>query len=130
MRFGSKGKLSPRYIGPYDILERVGPLAYRLALPPELARIHNVFHVSMLRRYRSDPSHVLKDSEVQVYENLTYVEEPVSIVDQKVKQLRKRSILMVKVMWKNHGITEATWETEEKMRKNYPHLFPVSVIKF
>ena len=80
----------------------------------------------MLRRYRSDPSHVLKDSEVQVSENLTYVEEPVSIVDQKVKQLRKRSIPMVKVIWKNHGITEATWETEEKMRKGYPYLFPDS----
>ena len=85
MRFEKKGKLSPRYIGPYEILERVGPLAYRLALPPELARIHNVFHVRMLRRYRSDPSHVLKDSEVRVYENLTYVEEPMTIVDHKVK---------------------------------------------
>ena len=124
LRFGNKGKLSPRYIGPYEILERVGPLAYRLALPPDLARIHNVFHVSMLRRYRSDPSHVLKDSEIQVSEDLTYVEEPVSIVDQKIKQLRNRAIPMVKVIWKNHGITEATWETEEKMRKNYPHLFP------
>ena len=60
MRFGNKGKLSPRYIGPYEIIEKVGPLAYKLALPPELARIHNVFHVSMLRRYRSDPSHVIK----------------------------------------------------------------------
>ena len=80
----------------------------------------------MLRRYRSDPSHVLKDSEVQVYENLTYVEEPMTIVDHIVKQLRKRSIPMVKVIWKNHGIIEATWETEEKMRRNYPHLFPDS----
>ena len=74
MRFGNKGKLSPRYIGPYEILERVGPLAYRLALPPDLAKIHNVFHVSMLRRYRSDPSYVLRDSEIEVSDNLTYVE--------------------------------------------------------
>ena len=123
MRFGNKGKLSPRYIGPYEITEKVGPLAYRLALPPELARIHNVFHVSMLRRYRSDPSHVLKDSEVEISENLSYIEEPVSIVDYRVKQLRRREIPMVKVIWKNHGIEEATWETEEKMRRDYPHLF-------
>ena len=108
MRFGSKGKLSPRYIGPYEIVERVGPLAYRLALPPELAKIHNVFHVSMLRRYKSDPSHVLKDSEVEVSENLTYIEEPMAIVDHKVRQLWKRAIPIIKVIWKNHGIEEAT----------------------
>ena len=126
MRFGNKGKLSPRYIGPYKILERVGPLAYRLALPPELARIHNVFHVSMLRRYRSDPSHVLRDSEIEVSENLTYVEEPIAIVDHEIRQLRKRAIPMVKVIWKNHDLKEATWETEEKMRRNYPYLFQES----
>ena len=74
MRFGNKGKLSPRYIGPYEIIRKVGPLAYRLALPPDLARIHNVFHVSMLRRYRYNPSHVLKDSEVEILENLSYIE--------------------------------------------------------
>ena len=126
LRFGNKRKLSPRYIGPYEIVERVEPLAYKLSLPPELSRIHNVFHVSMLRRYRSDPSHILKDSEVEVSENLTYVEEPVAIVDYKIKQLRKRVIPMVKVIWKNHNVEEATWETEEKMRRNYPHLFPKS----
>ena len=123
IRFGNKGKLSPRYIGPYEILEKVGPLAYRLALPFELAKIHDVFLVRMLRRYRSDPSHVLKDSEVEVLENLTYVEEPMTIADYKIKQLRKRTIPMVKVIWKNHGIEEATWETEEKMKRDYPHLF-------
>ena len=85
MRFGNRGKLSPRYVGPYEIIEKVGPLAYRLALPPELAKIHDVFHVSMLRRYRSDPSHILKDSEIEISENLIYVEEPMTIVDHKVK---------------------------------------------
>ena len=98
MRFGNKGKLSPRYIGLYEIIEKIGPLSYRLALPPELSRIHDVFHVSMLRRYRSDPSHVIKDSEVQLSENLSYVEEPVRIVDRKIKQLRNREIPMVKVI--------------------------------
>jgi len=72
MRFGKKGKLSPHFIGSYEILERVGPLAYRLALPPELERIHSVFHVSMLRRYRSDPSHVLSVEEIEVNPDLSY----------------------------------------------------------
>ena len=89
-------------------------------------RIHDVFHVSMLRRYRSDPSHVLKDSEVTLSENLSYVEEPVQIVDRRVKQLRQREISMVKVLWKHHSIKEATWETEEKMRRDYPQLFSES----
>ncbi len=80
MRFGRKGKLSPRFIGPYEVLERVGPLAYRLALPLELEKIHNVFHVSMLRRYQSDPSHVLLVKEIEVNPYLTYEEEPIEIL--------------------------------------------------
>ena len=107
MRFGNKGKLSPHYSGLYEIVEKVGPLAYKLALPPELAKIHDVFHVSMLRRYRSDPSHVLKDSEVTLFENLSYNEEPIKIVDHKIKQLRQRQIPMVKIVWKHHGVEEA-----------------------
>ncbi|KAL0410503.1 UNVERIFIED_CONTAM: hypothetical protein Slati_3640000 [Sesamum latifolium] len=81
LRFGKKEKLSPRYIGPYEILERVGPLAYRLALLAELSQIHDVFHVSMLRRYRSDPSHILREPEIEISEGLTYVEEPTEILD-------------------------------------------------
>ncbi|XP_049348944.1 uncharacterized protein LOC125813488 [Solanum verrucosum] len=76
MRFGQKGKLSPRFIRPYEILERVGPVAYKLALPPELEKIHNSFHVSLLRRYRSDPSHVLSVEYIEVNPDLTYNEEP------------------------------------------------------
>ena len=130
MRFGNKGKLSPRYIGPYEIIEKVGPLAYTLALPPEFSQIHNVFHVSMLIKYHSDPTHVLKDQTVEISHNLSYVEEPVSIVDYKAKKLRTREIPMVKVIWKNHSKEEATWETEEKMRKQYPHLFNSTGTKF
>ena len=74
LRFGKKGKLSPRFIGPYEILERVGPVAYRLALPLELAKLHDVFHVSMLRRYRSDPSHILPVQDIQVQEDFTFDE--------------------------------------------------------
>ena len=76
LRFGKKGKLSPRFIGPYEILERFGPMAYHLALPPELAKLHNVFHVSMLRRYLSDGSHILPIPDIQVHEDFSYKEEP------------------------------------------------------
>ncbi|WOG99882.1 hypothetical protein DCAR_0519238 [Daucus carota subsp. sativus] len=123
MRFGNKGKLSPRYIGPYEIIEKIGPLAYRLALPPELSQIHDVFHVSMLRRYRSDPTHVLKDPGIEINDNLSYIEEPIKIIEHKTKQLRNREIPLVKVLWRNHAVEEATWETEEHMRSKYPHLF-------
>ena len=80
MRFGKKGKLSPRFIGPYEVIEKVGPMAYRLALPPELENIHSVFHVSMLRRYRSDPSHVVSSETIELRPDLTYEEEPVEIL--------------------------------------------------
>ena len=126
VRFGKRGKLSPRYIGPYEILERVGPVAYRIALPMELAQIHDVFHVSMLRRYRSDPSHVIPRQTIELKENMSYVERPVQILDTRVKQLRSRRIPMVKVVWQNHPGKEATWETEEYIRENYPHLFLVT----
>jgi len=123
MRFGQKGKLSPRFIGPYEILERVGPVAYKLALPPELDKIHNVFHVSMLRRNRSDPSHVLPVESIEVNPDLTYNEEPILIQARKVKKLRNKRIPLVKVLWRNHSRKEATWEREEDMRIQYPHLF-------
>ena len=98
MRFGKRGKLSPRYIGPYEIIERVGSLAYRLALPPELARIHNVFHVSMLRKYIADPSHVLQEQPISLTRDLSYEEEPVQILDRREKVLRTKSISLVKVL--------------------------------
>ena len=85
LRFGQKGKLSPRFIGPYEILERIGLVAYRLALPPELTKLHDVFHVSMLRRYRSDESHILPVQEIQVQEDLSYDEEPKTILVREVK---------------------------------------------
>ena len=87
LRFGRKGKLSPRFIGPYEILERVGPVAYRLALPLELAKLHDVFHVSILRRYHSDPSHILLVQDIQVQEDFTFDEEPKAILDREIRQL-------------------------------------------
>ena len=87
LRFGRKGKLSPRFIGPYEILERVGLVVYCLALPPELAKLHDVFHVSMLRRYRYDPSHILPVQDIQVQEDFTIDEEPKAILDREIRQL-------------------------------------------
>ena len=90
VRFGKNGKLSPRFIGPYKVIKKVGPVAYRLALPPELENIHNVFHVSMLRRYRSDPSHVVSSEVIELRLDLTYEEEPVEILAREVKELRNK----------------------------------------
>ena len=123
LRFGKRDKLSLRYIGPYEIVSKVGPVAYKLKLPPELSRIHDTFHVSMLRKYISDPSHVLREKPVQLKENLTYEETPVQIVDRKEQVLRSKVIHLVKVLWKNHERETATWEPEAQMRRQYPHLF-------
>ncbi|KAL5576239.1 hypothetical protein UlMin_017938 [Ulmus minor] len=108
MRFGKKGKLSPRYIGPFEILERIGKVAYKIALPSELAVVHNVFHISMLQKYISDPSHVLEREPIEVREDLTYEEQPVQILDRKDKALRNKVIPLVKVLWRNHNVEEAT----------------------
>ena len=120
--FGRKGKLSPRFIGPYEILERVGPVVYRLALPPKSAKLHDVFHVSMLRRYRSDPSHILPVQDIQVQEDFTFDEEPKAILDREIRQLWNKQVPLVKVLWKHHGMEEATWEPESTMRVQYPQL--------
>ncbi|KAG8503264.1 hypothetical protein CXB51_001221 [Gossypium anomalum] len=108
LRFGRKGKLSPRFIGPYEISERVGPVAYRLILSLELEKIHNVFHVSMLRRYRSGPSHIINPSEVEIQSDMSYEEEPIRILAREVKELRNKKVPLVKVLWLKHGMEEAT----------------------
>ncbi|KAK5795286.1 hypothetical protein PVK06_036546 [Gossypium arboreum] len=122
LRFGKKGKLSLQFIGPYRVLKRVGPVAYQLELPPELDRIHDLFHVSMLRRYRSDPAYVVPVAEIEVQTDLTFEEEPVQILARDVKVLRRKFVPLVKVIWRNHGREEATWELEETMRQQYPQL--------
>ena len=122
-RFGKKDKLSPRFIGPYEILERVGAVAYRLALPPNLSAIHLVFHVSMLRKYMSDPSHVLEVHPIELRDDMIYEVQPEAIVDRQVRKIRLKDITSVKVKWKGHSHEEATWELEDKMHEEYPHLF-------
>ena len=123
MRFGQKGKLSSRFIGIQEILERVGLVEYKLDLLPKLDNINNVFHVSMLIRYRSDPSHVLLVEYIEVNPNFTYNEEPILIQAREVKQLTNKSIPLVKILWSNHYEKEATYEREEDMRTQYPHFF-------
>ena len=123
--FGKKGKLSPRFIGSYEVLERIGPVTCRLALPPKLAKLRNVFHVSMLRRYCSDESHILPVQDVQVQAYLSYDEEPKAILTREVKQLRNKQVSLVKVLWQHHGKEEATWEQEATMKAQYPQLFTI-----
>ena len=130
LRFGKRRNLSPRYIGPYKIVERVGEVAYRLELPSYLDRIHDVFHVSMLRKYIPNPSHVLTEQPVEIQENLTYEEEPVQILDRREQVLRNKTIPLVKVLWRSHTVEEATWEHEEHMKKHYPHLFEYECFNF
>ena len=122
-RFGKKGKLSPRFIGPFEILERIGQVAYRLALPPALSAVHDVFHVSALRRYVSDETHVLSYEDLVLDETLSYEEQPVEILDRKDKVLRNKTIPLVKVLWRNSKVEEATWELESDMRSQHPELF-------
>ncbi|XP_057808625.1 uncharacterized protein LOC131023098 [Salvia miltiorrhiza] len=122
-RFGVKGKLRPRFIDPYEILEKIGPVACRLALPPSFGNVHNVFHVSQLRRYVFDPKHVVYQEEMVLEPDLSYEESPEIILDRKIQQLRSKSIALVKVQWRHHGYEEATWELEDKMREKYPELF-------
>ena len=99
-------------------------MAYKLALPPELSQIHNVYHVSILMRYRSDPMHVLREPEMEITEKLTYVEEPIEILGREIRKLRRKEIPMVIVKWSHHRTPrEATWEVEEHMISKYPHLF-------
>ncbi|KAL0560261.1 hypothetical protein IC582_000661 [Cucumis melo] len=123
LRFERRGKLSPRFVGPFEILERIGPVAYRLALPPSLSTVHDVFHVSMLRKYALDPSHVVDYEPLEIDENLSYVEQPVEVLAREVKTLRNKEIPLVKVLWRNHRVEEATWEREDDMRSRYPELF-------
>ncbi|XP_010041380.1 uncharacterized protein LOC104430332 [Eucalyptus grandis] len=106
--FGKKGKLSPRYIGPFEILERMGTLVYCLALSSRLAQVHDVFHVLKLRRYEHDPTHVLNFKELDVDGRVLHVKRPFQIVDQKKQMLRKKMISLVKVVWQYHGIEGAT----------------------
>ena len=123
VRFGKHGKLSPRFIGPFEILERVGIVAYRLALPPNMSGVHEVFHVSMLRRYTPDPTDVMDWGEIEVYTDRTFEEGLVCIVDSRDQVLRRKTVRLVRVLWQHRGVKESTWKREDTMRATYPFLF-------
>ena len=123
MRFGKKGKLSPRYIGPYLIIYRMGNVAYELDLPTKLEAIHPVFHIFMLKKCSGDPLLVVPTESIGVKESLSYEEIPVQILDRQVRKLRTKEAASVKVLWRNQFVEEATWEAEEDMKTRYPHLF-------
>ncbi|CAN6482804.1 unnamed protein product [Victoria cruziana] len=128
-RFGKKGKLSPRFIGPFEVIEKIGSCAYRLALSPHLSQVHDVFHISMLRKYLPDPNRQVEYADIQVDERLNIPEEPVRIIDEHVKRLRNKQIPMVKVEWRHQGVQDYSWETRASMERRYPHLF-ASLVHF
>ena len=128
IRFGSKGKLSPRYIGPFEIVKRIGDVAYKLALPPSLAGVHDVFHVSQLRKYVPDEKHILDYSELTLRPDLTYAVQPVAILDRREKVLKNKVISLVRVAWNPNSLGDSTWKLEEEVREKYPYLFSDSQV--
>ena len=123
VRFGKHGKLSPRFIGPFEVLERVGTVVYRLALPPSMTGVHEVFHVSMLRNYTPDPAHVVDWGQIEVDTDGTLEEGLVCILDDHDQVLRRKTVRLVRVLWRHCGVEESTWEREDTMRATYPFLF-------
>ena len=108
VRFGKRGKLSPRFIWPFEILERVGAVAYQLALPPSMSGVHEVFHVSMLRKYTLDPTHVVDLGDITVDTDWTFEEGPTRIMDSRDQVLRRKTMRLVRVLWQHRGVEEAT----------------------
>ncbi|WVZ64352.1 LOW QUALITY PROTEIN: hypothetical protein U9M48_013885 [Paspalum notatum var. saurae] len=121
-RFGLRGKLSPRYVGPFQVVERVGPVAYRLNLPSDLSGVHNVFHVSLLRKCLREPTERAEIPLIELQPDLSYEEYPTKILDTKDRVMRQRTIRFLKVQWSNHTEEEATWEKEEDLYKSFPYL--------
>ena len=112
---GKKGKLKPRYNGPFEILQQIGAVTYRIALPPELSYIQDVFHVSILRKYVHDPMHVINRYPLDVSEDLNYDETSFEIVDRHDQVLRNKVIPLVRVLWQHHKWEESTWEREDEI---------------
>ncbi|GJR94725.1 hypothetical protein Tco_0266899 [Tanacetum coccineum] len=129
VRFGKKGKLAPRYVGPFEILERIGFVAYRLRLPEELNSVHDTFHVSNMKKYLADANLRVPLNEIKVDKTLHFVKEHVEIMDREIKKLKRRKIALVKVRWNSKRGPEFTWEHKDEMRIKYPQLFVDRVVK-
>ena len=123
VRFDKGGKLSPRFIGPFEILERVGTVAYQLALPSSMSGVHEVFYVSMLLRYTPDPAHVVDWGEIEVDTDGTFEDGPVCIMNSRDQVLRRKTVRLVRVLWQHRGVEESTRERKDTMQATYPFLF-------
>nr|GEW95648.1 putative reverse transcriptase domain-containing protein [Tanacetum cinerariifolium] len=123
VRFGKRGKLNPRYVGPFKVMESVGDFTYKLDLPEELSRVHNTFHVSNLKKCHADEPLVVPLDGLHVDDKLHFVEEPVEIMNREVKRLKRSRIPLVKVRWNSKRGPEFTWEREDQFKQKYPHLF-------
>jgi hypothetical protein len=125
-RFDIKGKLAPRYIGPFKILEICGPVAYKLILPPQMATIHDIFHVSQLQKCIKVPTEIIETPAIEIGPNLSYVEQPIKILDTKERVTRRKTVKMYKILWNHHTEEEATWETESYLQQNFPTFLPTN----
>nr|GFB25374.1 putative reverse transcriptase domain-containing protein [Tanacetum cinerariifolium] len=123
IRFGKQGKFNPRYIGPFKILERIGPVAYKLKLLEELSNVHGNSHISNLKKCLSDKSLVIPMKELRLDDKLSFVKEPMEIMDREVKKLKQSRIPIIKVRWNSKRGPKFTWECEAQIRAKYPHLF-------
>ncbi|KAI3819482.1 hypothetical protein L1987_13321 [Smallanthus sonchifolius] len=122
IRFGKRGKLNPRYVGPFKIVKRIGPVAYQLDLPEGLSGVHDVFHISNLKKCLADESLAVPLEELHIDEQLRFIEEPVEIMDREVKTLKHSKIPIVRVRWNSTHGPEFTWEREDRMMRKYPNL--------
>ncbi|GJX94987.1 putative reverse transcriptase domain-containing protein [Tanacetum coccineum] len=123
--FGKRGKLNPRYIGPFKIIDKVGTVAYRLKLPEQLSTVHSMFHISNLKKCLANEPLAISLDEIQIDDKLHLIEEPVEIMDREVKRLKQSHISVVKVRWNTRRGPEFTWERADQIQKKCPHLFPI-----
>ncbi|GKB73928.1 hypothetical protein Tco_0935340, partial [Tanacetum coccineum] len=121
--FGKRGKLNPRYVGPFKVIERVGMDANKLELPQQISRVHNTFHMSNLKKCLSDETLMISLEELRVDDKLHFVEDPVEVMDREIKQLKRSHIPIIKVRWSSKRGPEFTWERENQFKQKYPHLF-------
>ena len=123
VRFNKRGKLSPRFIGTFEILERIGTVPYRLELPPSMSGVHEVFHVSIFQKYTPNPAHVVDWEQIEVDTDGTFEGGLVCILDSRDQVLQRKTVRLVRVLWRHYGVEESTWKREDTMRATYPFLF-------